>query len=173
MLSEAGTLLAMWQKDLKGDNMKLVPSSISQKLKSFATDTEKLGAAVDAADSNVTIEFCGYSESPDKTGLDRLRKVVINGSEYDTSAVNSVDVYSGSVFGSASSVRFLDYSTGAQMAFTVGINPLEMARSARGGGKLGITVSGVGKVYFNVKADRPPPDVNNLASKQKILGDLN
>ena len=172
-LAEAGTLLAMWQKDLKGDNMKLVPSAISQKLKAFATDTEKLGSAVDAADSNVSIEFCGYSESPEKTGLDRLRKVIINGNEHDTSAVNTVDVYSGSVFGASTQVKFLDYSTGAQMAYAVGINPYEMATRAHGSGKLAITVGGVGKVYFNVKADHAPPDVNNLPSKQKILGDLN
>lgn len=173
-LAEAGTLLAMWQRDLKSENMKLVPNGPAAKLKTFQADTEKLSSAIDSADSNVTINFLGYSASPDKSGLDRLRKAVINGVEYDTSAVNSVEVSSGSVFDGGSSVKFYDYSTGQQQAFSVDLNPYQMALRTRGNGQLAVTVPGIGlKVYFEVKADRPPPDINNLPLKAKILADLN
>ena len=71
-LAEADTLLAIWGKDLKSDNMKLVPNAVSQKLKAFQRDTDRLGGLVDAVKANISITLLGYAESPDKSGLDRL-----------------------------------------------------------------------------------------------------
>ncbi len=172
-LAEAGTLLAMWQKDLKGDNMKLVPSAVSQKLKAFQTDTEKLGSAVDGVEANVTIELVNYNESPDKSGLDRLRKVVVEGSEHDTSTSSNIEIGSGSVFNSYR-MTFLDYTSGAQQSYSVGVDGYDLATRTHGNGKLKVTVPGIGlPIYLSVKADRPIPDMNSLPAKQKILGDLN
>ena len=72
-------MLAIWSKDLKSENMKLVPSAVAGKLKTFLADTAKLGDSADAFSANVTIELMGYANSPDHSGLDRLRKVVIDG----------------------------------------------------------------------------------------------
>ncbi len=172
-LAEAGTLLAMWQKDLKGDNIKLVPNVTAQKLKAFQTDTDKLGAAVDGVEANVTIELVNYNESPDKSGLDRLRKVVIDGSERDTSTSSNIEVGSGSVFNSYH-MTFLDYTSGAQQSFGLSVDGYNLAMATHGNGKLKVTVPGIGlPVYLSVKADRPIPDVNSMPAKQKILGDLN
>ncbi len=172
-LAEAGTLLAMWQRDLKSENMKLVPSNIAPKLKAFQTDTEKLGGMADSMEANITVELVSYPESPDKSGLDRLRKIVVGGSEHDTSTSSGVEIGSGSVFNSYR-MTFLDYSTGAQQSYPLTIDGYELATRTRGSGKVKVTVPGIGlPVFISVKADRPVPDVNALPAKQKILADLN
>lgn len=172
-LAEASTLLAMWQRDLKSENMKLVPSNIAPKLKAFQTDTEKLGGMADSMEANITVELVSYTESPDKSGLDRLRKIVVGGTEHDTSTSSGVEVGSGSVFNSYR-MTFLDYSTGAQQSYPLTIDGYELATRTRGNGKVKVTVPGIGlPVFISVKADRPVPDVNALPAKQKILGDLN
>ena len=172
-LAEAGTLLAEWQKDLKSENMKLVPTAVSQKLKAFETDTEKLGAAVDAVEANVTISLVNYNASPDKSGLDRLRKIVIDGAERDTSTANDIEIGSGSVF-NAYRMTFLDYSTGVQESFPLAIDGYDLATRVHGNGTVKVTVPRVNlPIYLAVKADRPMPDMNSLPAKQKILSDLN
>ena len=172
-LAEAATDLAIWQKDLKSENMKLVPANIASKLKAFANDTEKLGANADAMSANVTIELVSYSDSPDKSGLDRLRKVVVDGSERDTSTSSDTELYSGSIFGDAHLV-FRDYSSGSQQSYSVSVSAYDAAQRTRGSGKLKVVVPGVNlPVFISVKADRPVPDMNSLPAKQKILADLN
>ena len=171
-LAEADTLLAMWGKDLKSDNLKLVPNATSQKLKAFQRDTEKLGSMVDAVKANITVTLLGYSESPDKSGLDRLRKVVVGGSEHDTSASSEIEVGSGSVFNSYS-MTFLDYSTGAQQSYRLSVDGYDLATRTRGSGTVRVTVPGVGlPVYLRCKADRAVPDMNSLPEKKKILANL-
>ena len=171
-IAEATTDLAIWQRDLKSDNMKLVPPAIAAKLKAFASDTEKLGANADAMAANVTIQLVSYPDSPDKSGLDRLRKIVVDGSERDTSTPSDTDVYSGTIFGDTRLV-FRDYSSGSQQTYTVGIGAYDVAQRTHGNGKLKVTVPGVGlPVYISVKSDRPVPDLNSLSAKQKILADL-
>ena len=172
-LAEAGTLLAEWSKDLKGENMKLVPTAVAPKLKAFQTDTDKLAAAVDAVEANVTIELVNYNESPDKSGLDRLRKVMIDGSERDTSTASNIEIGSGSVFNNYH-MTFLDYTSGVQQSFGLTVDGYELATRTHGSGKVKVTVPGIGlPVYLSVKADRTIPDMNSLPAKQKILGDLN
>ena len=172
-MAEATTLLAIWQKDLKSDNMKLVPTGVASKLKAFATDTEKLAGNADAMSANVTIELVSYNDSPDKTGLDRLRKIVVEGSERDTSTTSDTELYSGDIFGSVRLV-FRDYTSGAQETYTASVNAYDAATRTRGNGKLKVTVPGVNlPVYISVKTDRPVPDLNSLPAKQKILADLN
>ncbi len=172
-IADAGTLLAVWQKDIKSENMKLVPTNVSSKLKAFATDTEKLGANADAMSANVTIDLVNYNESPDKSGLDRLRKIVVDGGERDTSTTTDIEVYSGTVFGSTKLV-FRDYTSGSQETYSAAIDAYDAAVRTRGGGKLKVTVPGVNlPVYIAVKSDRPVPDLNTLPAKQKILADLN
>ena len=164
-------MLAIWAKDLKGDNMKLVPNVIAGKLKTFLTDTAKLGDSADAFSANVTITLMGYASSPDTFA--RLRKVIIDGSEHDTSAESEMEVGSGNVFNSYR-MTFLDYSSGAQQSFPLAVDGYELAQRTKGNGKLKVTVPGVGlPVVISVKADRPIPDVNSLPAKQKILADLN
>ena len=172
-LAEAGTLLAEWQKDLKSDNLKLVPNVPAQKLKAFATDTEKLGGIIEAVEANVTIELVGYADSPDKSGLDRLRKVVIDGTTHDTSTAGNIEVGSGSVF-NAYRMTFLDYSTGAQESYPLSVDGYELATRTHGNGKVKVTVPRIGlPIFLSVKADRAVPDMNSLPAKQKILADLN
>ena len=172
-LAEASTDLAIWQKDLKSDNMKLVPPAVSAKLKAFANDTEKLGANAEAMAANVTIALVSYTDSPDKSGLDRLRKIVVDGSERDTSSSSDIDVYSGDVFGDTHLV-FRDYSSGSQQTYTAGIGAYDAAQRTHGNGKLKVTVPGVNlPVYISVKCARAVPDLNSLLAKQKILADLN
>ncbi len=172
-LSEASNLLAVWAKDLKSENMKLVPNAVAGKLKTFLADTAKLGDSADAFSANVTIELMGYANSPDHAGLDRLRKVIINGDEHDTSAESEIDVGSGNVFNSYH-LNFLDYSSGAQQSFPLSVDGYELVQRTHGNGKLKVTVPGIGlPVFLSVKADRPVPDINSLPSKQKILADLN
>ncbi len=171
-LAEADTLLAIWGKDLKSDNMKLVPNAVGQKLKAFERDTERLGGLVDAVKANISITLLGYAESPDKSGLDRLRKVVVGGGEHDTSASNEIEVGSGSVFNSYR-MTFLDYSTGAQQSFPLSVDGYDLATRTRGGGTVKVTVPGIGlPVYLRCKADRAVPDLNSLPEKKKILADL-
>lgn len=170
---DAGTQLAVWQRDLKSENMKLVPPGIASKLRAFATDTEKLGANAEAMSANVTIALVSYSDSPDKSGLDRLRKIVVDGGERDTSTTNDTEVYNGDLFGSTRLV-FHDYTGGSQETFAAAVPVYDAAVRTRGNGKLKITVPGVNlPVYITVKSDRPVPDTNTLPSKQKILADLN
>ena len=172
-LAEAGTLLAEWQKDLKSDNLKLVPNAPAQKLKAFAADTEKLGGIIEAVEANVTIELVGYADSPDKSGLDRLRKVVIDGTTHDTSTAGNIEVGSGSVF-NAYHMTFLDYSTGAQESYPLSVDGYELATRTHGNGKVKVTVPRIGlPIFLSVKADRAVPDMNSLPAKQKILADLN
>ena len=172
-LSEASTMLAVWAKDLKSENMKLVPSAVAGKLKTFQADTDKLGASADAFSANVTIELMGYANSPDHAGLDRLRKVVIDGQDHDTSAESEIEVGSGNVFNSYR-MTFLDYSSGAQQSYGLSVDAYDLAQRTHGSGKLKVTVPGVGlPIFLSVKADRAVPDVNSLPSKQKILADLN
>ena len=171
-LAEADTLLAIWGKDLKSDNMKLVPNAAGQKLKAFERDTERLGGLVDAVKANISITLLGYAESPDKSGLDRLRKVVVGGGEHDTSASNEIEVGSGSVFNSYR-MTFLDYSTGAQQSFPLSVDGYDLATRTRGNGTVKVTVPGIGlPVYLRCKADRAVPDLNSLPEKKKILADL-
>ena len=171
-LAEADTLLAEWQKDLKSDNLKLVPNAPAQKLKAFQRDTEKLGPMIDAVKANITVSLVGYSESPDKSGLDRLRKIVVGGSEHDTSTASEIEIGSGSVFNSYH-MTFLDYSTGTQESFPLSVDGYELATRTHGSGTVKVTVPRIGlPVFLRVKADRPVPDMNSLPEKKKILSDL-
>ncbi len=172
-LADASTMLAIWAKDLKSDNMKLVPNAVAGKLKTFLADTAKLGDSADAFSANVTIELMGYANSPDHSGLDRLRKVVIDGQDHDTSSESEIEVGSGNVFNTYH-MTFLDYSSGSQQSFPLNVDGYELVQRTHGNGKLKVTVPGVGlPVFISVKADRPVPDINSLPSKQKILADLN
>ncbi len=172
-LAEAGTLLAEWQRDLKSENMKLVPNATAQKLKSFESDTEKLGGAVDAVEANVTISLVNYNESPDKSGLDRLRKIVIDGAERDTSTSSDIEIGSGSVF-NAYHMTFLDYTSGTQESYPLAVDGYDLATRTHGNGKLKVNVPRINlPIFLDVKSDRPIPDMNSLPAKQKILADLN
>ncbi len=172
-LAEARTLLALWAKDLKSDNLKLVPSGTAQKLKAFGADIEKLAATADGVEANITINLVNYGESPDKSGLDRLRKIVLDGGERDTSTSNDIEVGTGSIFNTYR-MTFLDYTTGTQESYPLTIDGYELATRVHGNGKVKVTVPRIGlPVFLAVKADRPIPDMNSLPAKQKILADLN
>jgi hypothetical protein len=172
-LAEAGTLLAEWDKDLKSENLKLVPTATAQKLKAFETDTQKLAAAVDAVEANITISLVNYNSSPDKSGLDRLRKIVVDGAERDTSTASDIDIGSGSVF-NAYRMTFLDYSSGVQESYPLAVDGYELASRVHGNGTVKVTVPRIGlPIFLAVKADRAMPDMGSLPVKQKILADLN
>ena len=163
---EAERLAAAWKADLASDNYKALTSARKPALDSFLKQITQVAFAMSACNGNATVSLLGYSSSPDKSGLNHFRKVMIGGREYDTST-DRIEVNCS--FSDAFSAEFRDYSVTPQKNYGFSQSIISLINKAgRGNGRVAISVDGY-PIWLQVSSDRQPPDPEALVDKQTIL----
>ena len=167
---EAERLLAAWKADLTSDNFKSVNSPRKPVLDSFLKAVNQVSLSFSACNGSATVTLLGYATSPDKSGLNHFRKVVIGGREYDTSTDHIEETLA---FSDSFVAEFRDYSVTPQKNREISQSVVSLINKARvGNGRAVLSVDGF-PIWVQVSSDRQPPEAEALVDKQTVLRSLN
>jgi len=167
---EADRLLAAWKADLTSDNYKAIVSPRKPVLDAFLKAVNQVSLSFSACNGSATVTFLNYSLSPDKSGLNHFRKVVVGGREYDTSTDHIEETVP---FSDNFVAEFRDYSVTPQKNREIAVSVVSLINKARvGNGRTAISVDGF-PIWVQVSSDRQPPEPEALVDKQTVLRALN